>query len=158
MRKSIHSKNYKIKENLALTDNCGDLITFIAQKLEELITKQYLETCPKNATYIRNTTAESMVAGMNFFFETKILVEINESNIIPLYPDEAENLSHKECFAMFPTYYPNKALQVVTSFLGILNLIRKTAAEVTGCDKNIFLAKSIKLAKLRLVYWMVQIQ
>ena len=97
-------------------DNYGDLITFIAH------TKQYLETCPKNATYISNTTAESMVDVMNFYFESKSLAEINESNFLRLYADEAENSSHKECFAMFVTYYSNKAQKVATSFLGILNL------------------------------------
>ena len=55
-----------MKKNLALTDNYGDLITFIVQKSEEPISKQYLETCPKNATYISNTAAESMVDAMNF--------------------------------------------------------------------------------------------
>ena len=104
------------KRNLALTDNDGDLITFIAQKLDEPITKQYLEICPKNATYISNTAAESMADAMNFYFESKNLAEINESNFITLYADEAENPSHKECFVMFVTYYSNKAQKVVTSF------------------------------------------
>ena len=150
MRKCIHSINYLIKKNLALTDNYGDLITFIAQKLEEPITKQYLETCPKNATYISNTAAESMVDAMNFYFESKSLTEINESNFITLYADKAENASHKECFAMFATYYSNKAQKAVTSCLGILNLKGKTAAEIMDVIKNFFLAKSIKLDKIML--------
>ena len=148
MRKCIHSINYMIKKNLALTDNYGDLITFIAQKLEEPITKQYLETCPKNATYISNTAAESMVDAMNFYSESKSLTEINESNFITLYADKAENASHKECFAMFATYYSNKAQKAVTSYLGILNLKGKTAAEIMDIIKNFFLAKSIKLDKI----------
>ena len=88
-----------------------------------------------------------MVDAMNFYFESKSLAEINESNFITLYADEAENSSHKECFAMFVTYYANKA---VTSFLGILNLKRKTAAEIMDVIKNFFLAKSVKLDKIML--------
>ena len=117
------------EKNLALTDNYGDLITFIAQKLDEPIPKQYLKTCPKNATYLSNTTAKSMVDAMNFYFKSKSLAEINKCKFITLYADEAENSSHKECFAMFVTYYFNKAQTVVTSFLGILNLKGKTAAK-----------------------------
>ena len=117
------------EKNLALTDNYGDLITFIAQKLDEPIPKQYLKTCPKNATYLSNTTAKSMVDAMNFYFKSKSLTEINKCKFITLYADEAENSSHKECFAMFVTYYFNKAQTVVTSFLGILNLKGKTAAK-----------------------------
>ena len=121
MRKCIHSINYMIKKSLALTDNYGDLI-FTAQKLEEPITKQYKETFRKNATYISNTADESMVDAVNFYFESKSLAEVNESNFITLHADEAENSSHKECSAMFVIYYSNKAQKLVTSFLGILNL------------------------------------
>ena len=128
--------------------NYGDLITFIAQKLEEPVTKQCLETCSKNATYMSNNAAESMAGTMNFYFETKSLGEINESNFITLYADVAENSSHKECFVMFVTYYSNKAQKVVTSFSGILNLKGKTAAEIMDVMKNFFLAKSIKLDKI----------
>ena len=138
MRKCIHSINYIIKKTLALTDNYGDLITFIAQKLEEPITKQHLETCPKNATYMSNTAAESMVDAINFYFESRSLAEINESNFITLYADEAENSSDKECFVMFVTYYSSKAQKVVTNFLGILNLKGKTAAKIMDAIKNFF--------------------
>ena len=126
------------KKTLVLTDNYGDLITFIAQKLEEPITKQYLQTCPKNATYISNTAVESMVDTMNFYFESKSLTEINKSNLIKLYAHEQENSSHKECFAMFVTYYSNKAQKIVTNFLGILHLKGKTAAEIMDVIKNFF--------------------
>ena len=91
-----------------------------------------------------------MVDAMNFYFESKSLAEINESNFITLYADEAENSSHKKCFAMFVTYYSNKAQKAVTSSLGILNLKGKTAAEIMDVIKNFFLAKSIKLDKIML--------
>ena len=79
-----------------------------------------------------------MVDAINFYFESKSLAEINESNFITLYADEAENSSRKECFAMFVTYYSNKAQKVVTSFLGILNLKGKTATDIMDIIKNFF--------------------
>ena len=78
-----------IKRNLALTENYGDQITFVAQKLEEPITKQYLENCPKNATYRSNTATESMVDAM------KSLSEINESNFITLYTEAKKLLPQR---------------------------------------------------------------
>ena len=137
MQKCIHSTNYMIKKPLTLTDNYGDLINFIAQKLEEPITKNYLETCPKNATYLSNT-AESMVDAMNFYFDSKSPAETNESNFITLYTDEAENSSYKKYFAMFVICYSNKTQKVVTSFLGISNLKGKTAAKIMDVIKNFF--------------------
>ena len=79
-----------------------------------------------------------MVDAVNFYFESKSLAEINESNFLRLYADEAENSSHKECFAVFVTYYSSKAQKVVTSFLGILNLKGKTAAGIMDVIKNFF--------------------
>lgn len=113
----MHLFNIHDYRKLALTDNYGDTITFIAHKLEEPIMKQYVETCPKNATYISSTAAESMVDTLDFYFKSKSLGEINESNFITFQTDEAENSSHKDCFAMFVIYYCNKAQKVVTSFL-----------------------------------------
>ena len=86
-----------------------------------------------------------MADAVNFYFESKSPAEINESNFITLYADETESSSHKEYFAMFITYYSNKAQKVVTIFLGILNLKGKTASQIMDVIKNFFLAKSIKL-------------
>lgn len=62
---------------MTLSDNYGDLIKFIARTLEEPITKQCLDTCPKNATYISNISAESVVDAMNFYYETKTLTYLS---------------------------------------------------------------------------------
>ena len=96
-----------------------------------------------------------MVGAMNFYFQSKSLAEINESIFITLYADEAENSSHKECFVMFVTYYSNKTQKVVISFLGILNLKGKTAAEIMDVIKKLFFGKIYKVRQNCLVYWMV---
>ena len=55
-----------IQKNIALSENYGDMMSFIAVKLSEPITKQYLETCPSNATYTSYTSAESLVDAIIF--------------------------------------------------------------------------------------------
>ena len=65
-----------IQKNIALSENYGDMMNFIAAKLAEPITKQYLETCPSNATYTSYTSAESFVDAINFYFESKMLKDI----------------------------------------------------------------------------------
>ena len=85
---------------------------------------------------------------MNFYFESKNLKDINEAQFITLYADEAENSSHKETFSMFVTYYSFKEEKVVTSFLGIVNLKGKKAAEIMDVIKKFFEAKSINLGKV----------
>lgn len=127
---------------MALSNNSGDL--FIAYTLEEPIMKQYLDHCPKNATYISNTWAESIVDAINFNVETKTSTEINDASFISSYADEAENSFNKEYFSMFVTYFSQNTKDVVTWLLGIVNLKGKTF-EITVAIKKIFAAKSVKL-------------
>ena len=76
MQKCIHTIYFMIQENIALSENYGDMMSFIAEKLAEPITKQYLETCPSNATYTSHTSVESHVDAMNFYFVSKTLKDI----------------------------------------------------------------------------------
>ena len=70
LSKCIDSIFFMIKKHWPLTDNYGDLINFLADGIQEPITKQYLNSCTKNATYLSNTTAESLLEAMNFYYES----------------------------------------------------------------------------------------
>ena len=83
-----------IQRNIALSENYGDKMKFMAEKLAEPITNQYLETCPINVTYTSYTSAESLVDAMNFYFESKTLKDIYDAQFSVLYADESENASH----------------------------------------------------------------
>ena len=50
-RQYIHRIYFMSSKNVPLSENYGDMINFIASKLDEPITKQYLELCPKDVTY-----------------------------------------------------------------------------------------------------------
>ena len=132
-----------IKKHWPLTDNYGDLLNFLANRIQEPITKQKLNSCLKNATYLSNTTAESLLDTMNFYYESENLNEIRDPPFLCLYADEDENSSHKECFAMFLTYYSVSDRQVKTCFLGILNLNGKKATQIMNTLKLFFEAKQI---------------
>ena len=58
-----------IKKHWPLTDNYGNLINFLANRIQEPIKKQHLNSCPKNATYLSNATAKSLLDTMNFYYE-----------------------------------------------------------------------------------------
>ena len=97
MRECIHTIYLMIQKNVALSENYGDMMNFIAEKLAEPITKQYLEKCPSS------TSAESFVDVINFYFESRTLKDIYDARFLPLYADESENASHKETFSTFVT-------------------------------------------------------
>ena len=46
------------------------MINFIASKLEEPITEQSLQTCPKNATSTSYIIVQSLVDAINFHYES----------------------------------------------------------------------------------------
>ena len=148
LRKCIQTIYFMVNTNIALSDNYGRMIQFLAQQIEEPITRQYLDTCPQNATYISNTSAETLLDAMNFYFEKQNLHDIAEAPFLCLYADEAENSSHKECFSMFVTYFSVNERKVKTSFLGIVNLKGKKAAEVMDVIKQFFEVKNIKVENI----------
>ena len=139
---------FMIKKHRPSTDNYGDLINFLGNRIQEPITKQYLNSCPKNARYLSNMTAESLLDAMNFYYENENLNEICDTPFVCLYADEAGNSSHKECFAMFLTYYSVSDCQVKTCFLGILHLNGKKAIQIMNIMKLFFEAKQIILERV----------
>ena len=50
--KCIHTIYYLIRKNIAINTYYADLIRFFATELQQPITKQYLNACPKNALNI----------------------------------------------------------------------------------------------------------
>ena len=66
-------KTMVIYKHIALSENFGGMMNFIAEKLTEPTTKQYLETYPSTATYTSYTSADSLVDAINFYFESKTL-------------------------------------------------------------------------------------
>ena len=73
--------------------------------LETNFKNQYLDSCPKNATYKSNTSVESLLDAMNTFFEMKNIDDIKYAQFLTIYANEAENLSHRETFTTFLTYF-----------------------------------------------------
>ena len=145
LSKCINSIFFMIKKHWPLTDDYGDLINFLANRIQEPVTKLYLNSCPKNATCISNMTAESLLDAMNFYYGSKNLNKIRDAPFLCLYTDEAENSSHKECFAVFLTYSSISDCLVKTCFLGFLNLNKKKATQIMNTFKLFFEAKQIIL-------------
>ena len=127
-----------------------DLIRFFATELQAPITKQYLNTCPKNATYTSTTAAESLLDAINIYFEKLNMREIKAARLLCLYADEAESSSDMETFAMVLTYLSPVELKVKTTFFGIVSLNGKTTPQVMDVVNQFFLAKNIKLDKMLL--------
>ena len=117
-------------------------------ELQESITKQYLNTCLKNATYTSTTAAESLLDAINIYFEKLNMRDIKVAPFLCLYADEAESSSYKENFSMCLAYLSPVELKVKMNFFGIVNLNGKTAAQVMDVVNQFFLTKNVQLDKI----------
>ena len=141
---------FLIQHRFALTNNYADLIDFASNKLDEHIINQYLDSCPKNAPYKSNTSVESLLDAMNIFFEMKNLDDIKDAQILTIYGDEVENLSYRETFAIFLTYFSETMECLKTKFFGILKIEKKNTADIMDSMKKFFAAKGINVEKILL--------
>ena len=130
MGKCIHSIYFMIQKNIVPIRKLWWYDQCHSRKLAEPITKQHLETCPSNAIYTSYTSAESLADAINFCFESKTPKDIYDARFLTLYVDESENASHKETFSMIVAYLSSTEQKIKPTFLGIVNLKGKTAAEI----------------------------
>ena len=125
------------------------MIRFFATDLQDPVTKQYLNTCPKNATSTSTTAAESLLDTINIYFQKLNMRKIKDTRFQCLYVDEAESSSHKENFSMFVTHLSPVELKLKTTFFGIVNLNGKTA---DGCSQPILSCQKHKPITVRCAY------
>ena len=67
--KLIKIAHFLGKHNLPVKELYPAPLHFLAFDLEQPITKQYLESFPKNATYDSHTTADSLISALNEFIK-----------------------------------------------------------------------------------------
>ena len=103
-RKCIHTIYFMIQKNIALSENYGDMINFIAEKLAEPVKNSTLKHALVMLPYTSYTSADSLVDPMNFYFESKKLKDIYDAQFLTSHVDESENTSHKGTFSMCVTY------------------------------------------------------
>ena len=88
LRKCIHTLFFMLKKRMNITYNYGDTTKFIAEKLDNTITLQYLQTCLRNTTYVCNTSSESLLGAINRYYEARQLKE--KVPFVSLTGNEAE--------------------------------------------------------------------
>ena len=131
-----------IKKHWPLTDNYGNLINFLANRIQEPIKKQHLNSCPKNATYLSNTTAKSLLDTMNFYYEWKLEQNMWRSLPLPLCWQSWELISQR-MFCNVSNLLFRKRSPSKNIFLGIRNLNGKKATQIMKTLKLFFAAKQI---------------
>ena len=89
------------KHNLPIKELYPALLHSLAFNLEEPITKQYLENCPKNATYKSHDTADSLISTLNKFIKKKTDTKLRNASDVVIFADEATSVARKEMMGIF---------------------------------------------------------
>ena len=89
---------------------------------------------------------------MNTFFETKNLHDINDTQFLTIYANEAENSSYRETFAIFLTYFLETMECLKTKLFDILKLEKTNAADIMDLMKKFFVAKKVNVENIFLVF------
>ena len=101
------------KHNLPIKELYPALLHFLAFDFEKPITKQYLENCPKNATYDSHTTADSLISALNKFIKK----QIQNSEML-----QATSVAKKEMIGIFLSCYYEDDQQFVMEYLALLEV------------------------------------
>ena len=97
--------HFLAKNNLSVKEINPKLIIFLAEEIEELIMKQYLDTCPKNATYDSHEACDSFIESINQYLEKKTQEGIMNTSDIIVFADESMNAARKEMLGIFVSFY-----------------------------------------------------
>ena len=84
--KLISIVHFLARNNLAVKFLYPKFTDFLANELEEPIMKQYLETCPKNATY---TSHDSLISALNEYFRKDTEERLKRVTDLVLFADES---------------------------------------------------------------------
>ena len=91
VRKFIRIIHFLARNNLSVKSLYPKMIDFLSEELEEPIIKQYLDYCPKNATYTLHETCDSLLSSSDSFLWEQTCNKINRSADIVLFADQASN-------------------------------------------------------------------
>ena len=93
--KLIKVAHFLRKYNLPIKDLYPPLLHFFAFDLEEPITKQYLENCPKNATYDSHVTVDSLISALKGFIKKETDTKLRNASDVAIFTDEATSVARK---------------------------------------------------------------
>ena len=106
--------------NLPIKELYPALLHFPPFDLEEPITKQYLENCPKNGTYDSHATAYFLISALNKFIKKERDTKLRNVPDVIIFADEAISVARKEMTVIFLSCYNKDDQEFVMEYLALL--------------------------------------
>ena len=125
------------------------LLYFLAFDLEEPITKQYLENCPKNATYDSYDTVDSLISALSEFIKKETDTKLRNASDVVTFADEATSVATKEMMGIFLSCYNENDREFVMEYLALLEVQSTKSAVILDELAKIWKEREIDPQKTR---------
>ena len=137
------------RNNLSVKSLYPKMIEFLSEELEEPIIKQYLDYCPKNATYTSHETCDSLLSSLDSFLWEQTRNKINRSADIVLFADEASNAARSEMLGVFLSYFDEGEKKFGMDFISLVEVSSTSLEIVMAAVEKVMHDKNIDITKTR---------
>ena len=127
--KLVRIVHFLARNNLPVKSLYPKMIDFLSNELEEPILKQYLDNCPKNASYTSHETCDSLIGSLDSFLWKQTNDRIERSADIVLFADESSNAARSEMLGVFVSTYDEKEKEFNMDFVSLVE-VSSTASEI----------------------------
>ena len=139
--KLVRVVHFLARNSLPVKSLYTKMIDFLANELKEPIIKQYLQNCPKNATYKSHETCDSLISSLDSFLWQKTDERLQRSADIVLFADESSNAARSEMLGVFISSFDEETKQFFMDFVSLV--------EVSSTNSEIVMTATAKALKDR---------
>ena len=125
------------------------MIKFLSDEISELVIKQYLETCPKNAAYDSCDSCDSIIVSLNSDLKEKSISTIVNAVDLVIFAIEATSAARKEMIGLFLSAYDEEEKELTLEFVSIASIASTKFEVLMDKVQEILLNNNIDVSNAR---------
>ena len=149
MAKLVRIVHFLARHNLAVKELFTPMIEFLAFELEEPIMKQYLKTCPKNASYDSHQTCDSLVESINDYFQQRTDLKLQSAVDLVIYADESTSAARKEMMGIFISCFDEEKCEFALEYFQLVECASTDAAALLELISKTVSSRGIEINRTR---------
>ena len=127
--KLIKIVHFLARNNLPVKELYPKMIKFMADEIEEPVTKQYLTSAAQNATYDSSDSCDSLLVSLDTYLKKTTLKRVVAAADIVLFADEATSVARKEMMGVFLSYFDEESKKFTLDFMSLVS-VASTKSEI----------------------------
>lgn len=149
--KLIKIIHFLARNNLPVKELYPKVIKFMAEEIEEPVTKQYLASAAQNATYDSSDSCDSLLVSLDAYLKNTTLKRIVAAADIVLFADEATSVARKEMMGVFLSYFDEDSKKFNLDFVSLVSVPSTKSEVLITKMKTILEENGVDIKKTRFV-------